>query len=219
MALFGFSFSQLSSFFQNLFGSLGQLVNSFKNGVTNTLHFWDHALHLKDSVLEEIDAWKNFKQDVRFKQRVISLESAIDKTRDLIQGIPDAWHSIIDIVKQVKEKISESSPEAATTELENDFKAATESGGLKNLVEKFPRIARAFEKFVGIAAVIFQAAESADNVIMDLQTIVDELRRIRLEIEKLDTIFLSQSNKRKTLKLADGSSIKIRIGHLHSAEA
>jgi hypothetical protein len=59
--------------------------------------------------------------------------------------------------------------------------------------------------------------EQIADVIDDLQTVVDELKRIRLEIEKLDTIFLQQGNKRKTLQLLNGKSIRIRVGRLHSA--
>lgn len=200
---------------QNFLGSFGQFFNSIKTGVAGVLHIWTNATNLKDSVLEEIDAWKNFKEDVRFKQRVINLETAIEKTRDLIQGIPEAWHSILDIIRQVKDSIAQSSPEQATSDLEEEFQSAAESGGLKGLLERFPRLARGLERAVGVIGVVFTAAEQVNNVISDLQSIVDELRRVRLEIEKLDTIFLSQSNKRKTLKLADGSTVKIRVGKLH----
>jgi len=216
VVLFGIDFGALWDAVKNFLGSLGQLIDTIEKKIAHVFTVWDTATKLKDSVLEEIEGWKNFKQDIRLKQRVINLERAIGKTKELIEGIPEAWHSIIDIVNEAKRSLKETTPEGLTSDLLEDFKAASESGTLKAFFEKFPSLARAAEKLVGVLAIIFDAVEKISTVIDDLQTIVDELKRIRLEIEKLDTIFLPQSNKRKVLHLSDGSTIKIRLGKLHS---
>jgi len=194
------------------FGPFGKLFDSLKQSYDKLINIFDAAHKLTDSVVSEVAAWRNFKQDIRFGQRVVQLESAVQKTRDLIEGIPSAWRSIVDIVKQFKESLTqETNPiedaEAATSDIE--------SGGIKTLLEKFPRLAKGLEKVLGALALVLQALESIASVITDLQTVVDEITRLRLEIEKLDTIFLSQSNKRKNIKLADGKTIRIRVGHLH----
>ena len=90
------------------------------------------------------------------------------------------------------------------------------SGGISALLRKFPALAKGLEKLLGVLGLIVQALDAIATTIDDLQQIVDELKALRLEFEKLDTIFLSQSNKRKTLRLADGSSIRVRVGKLHS---
>lgn len=214
MALF--DFSGIFQLIQNFLGPFGKLIDLVKKGVGHVTGIITAAVKLKDSILGEIDGWKNFKQDIRFKQRAIVLESAVQKTKDLIQGIPDSWHSIVDIVNEVKDLFKSGSTEGALDEAASAAEDI-EAGGLKSLLSKFPRLARGLERSLGIVALVVDALEKIANAIDDLQTILDELKRIRLEFEKLDTIFLSQSNKRKTLKLDDGSTIRIRVGKLHAS--
>jgi hypothetical protein len=119
---------------------------------------------------------------------------------------------VVDLAKQFKEDLfTEQAPEAG------ELLADVEEGGTKTIVDLFPKLGKAAEKILGVLGALVVALEQAVNLIADLQTIVDELKRIRLEIEKLDTIFLQQDNKRKYLKLANGKTIKIRLGKLHSA--
>lgn len=211
MALFGFDFGSLYTAVKGFLGPLGKLWDKLTETWNHLTNIYASATKLKDSIVGEIDGWRNFKQDIRIKQRVVQLESAISKTRALIEGIPAAWRSIVDIIKQFKSQISEGNPiedaEVASEEIE--------AGGIKALLTKFPALARGLEKALGFLAIVVQALEAIANTIDDVQTIVDELKALRLEIEKLDTIFLSQGNKRKTLRLADGGTIKIRVGHLH----
>ena len=207
-----FNFSGILDRIKTLLGPFGKLFDSLKQSYDKLIHIFDAANKLTTSVISEVNAWRNFKQDIRFAQRVVQLERAFQKTRDLIAGIPAAWHSIVDIVKQLKESLTqETNPiedaEAATADIE--------SGGIKTLLEKFPRLAKGLEKVLGALALLLQALETIASIIDDLQTVVDEITGLRQEIEKLDTIFLSQSNKRKTLKLANGSTIRVRVGKLH----
>lgn len=211
MALFGLDFAAIFTAVKGLLGPFGKLFDKLGETWTHITNIVASATHLRDSIVEEINGWKNFKQDIRVRQRVVQLESAVQKTRDLIEGIPLAWRSILDLIKQFKSQFNEPNPAEETEGLVEDI----EAGGIKNLLTKFPALARGLEKVLGFLAIVVQALETLSNAIDDIQTIVDELKRLRLEIEKLDTIFLSQSNKRKTIRLADGGSIKIRVGHLH----
>ena len=208
-------FFNLSGILQRIkafFGPFGKLFDSLKQSYDKLINIFDAAHKLTNSVVSEVAAWRHFKQDIRFAQRVVQLESAVQKTRDLIEGIPAAWRAIVDIVKQFKESLTQETNPIEDAEAAS---ADIESGGVKTLLERFPRLAKGLEKVLGALALVLQALESIASVIADLQTVVDEITRLRLEIEKLDTIFLSQSNKRKSLKLANGKSIRIRIGHLH----
>jgi uncharacterized protein Yka (UPF0111/DUF47 family) len=213
-SLFGFDLSGILTRIKTFLGPFGKLIDSLKESYDHLVNIFNAAEKLTNSIISEVDAWRNFKQDIRFSQRVIQIERAVQKTRDLIEGIPAAWHSIVDLIKQVKNQIGggESPVEEAETIAED-----VESGGIKNLLEKFPALGKALEKILGVLAILIQALSAISDSIDDVQQIVDEITRLRLEIEKLDTIFLSQSNKRKTLKLADGRSIKIRVGKLHAS--
>lgn len=212
MALFGIDFGSLFSSVKQFLGPLGQIWDKLGETFTHLKTVGERATQLKDSIVEEIDGWRNFKQDIRLRQRVVQIESAIEKTRALVEGIPAAWRSILDLIKQAKETLNVQNPveeaQAATEEIE--------TGGLKTLLTRFPALARACERVLAFLGILINALETISNVVDDFQTIVDEMKRLRLEFEKLDTVFLSQSNKRRRLKLADGSTIRIRVGHLHS---
>jgi hypothetical protein len=184
--------------FKQILGDLGKVFTNFKRTYEKFTGVFTAAHKLFDTVVSEIAGWKNFKQDLRLKQRVINLETAIQKTRDLIQGIPASWHAVVDLFSQIKSAIARD-----VVEEEGAALLAVETAGLSEIV-------------VGLT-IIYQVLSFVTSTIDDLQTIVDEVMRFRLEIEKLDTIFLSQSNKRKTLKLADGKTIRIRLGKLHHA--
>jgi len=210
-----FDFSAIFNAVKGFLGPFGKLIEQLKTTFTHLTNIFSDGEKLVDSVVAEVDAWRNFKQDIRFSQRVIQIERAIKKTRDLIEGVPASWRAIVDIFKQFKSQLSgEGNPaedaEAAVEEVET-------SGGVSALLKNFPALGRALEKVLGVLALVVQALEAISNTIADLQTIVDELKALRLEIEKLDTIFLSQSNKRKTLKLENGKTVKIRVGKLHAS--
>ncbi len=209
-----FNISGVLDRIKTFLGPFGKLFDSLKQSYDKLVNIFDAAQKLTNSVVSEVNGWRNFKQDIRFAQRVVQLESAVQKTRDLIEGIPAAWRSIVDIVKQLKESLTqETNPieeaEAATEDIE--------SGGIKTILQKFPRLAKGLEKVLGALALVLQALETIASIIDDVQTVVDEIARLRKEIEKLDTIFLSQSNKRKTLKLVNGRTIRIRLGKLHAS--
>lgn len=183
---------------QAILGDLGKLFTNVKTTFSHLTGVIGAGQHLFDSIVGEIDGFKNFREDIRIKSRVINLESAIAKTRDLILGIPASWRAILDIFSQVRKAVAKD-----VAAEEGAALLAIETAGLSEIAVA-----------IGI---FYQIISFVADIISDVQTIVDEIRALRLEIEKLDTIFLSQSNKRKRLKLVDGKSIRIRIGHLHGS--
>jgi hypothetical protein len=187
--------------FENLEKIGGDAVKLFKN-VKTTFNRLTGVIgagqHLIDTVKGEVDAWRNFKEDIRIKSRVINLESAIRKTRELILGIPASWRAVLDVISQIRKAIQKD-----IVAEEGAALLAIETAGLSEVA-------------VGVG-ILYQVLSFFADVIQDLQTIVDELQRLRLEVEKLDTVFLQQDNKRKSFKLANGKRIRVRIGRLHSA--
>jgi hypothetical protein len=168
---------------------LGQKIVSH---FTGTL---DAGIKLVASFESELAAFKNFREDFRLKSRVVNLERAITKTRELVQGLFDSWRAVLDIIKNITTKL--------------------EIGGVAEIAEAATGIGLPVA-LVNAIVLIVEVLDTIRNVIDDLQTIIDEITRIRLAIEKADTIFLSQSNKRKSIPLADGGSIRVRLGKLHS---
>ena len=189
-------FSKIGSFFKTAGKDLVSLVKNIITTFTKIKDLFGQVQTLIQSAKDEIDGWKHFKEDIRLKSRVVNLESAFTKTRDLVQGIPASWHAVLDLFSQIKSALAKD-----VAEEEGAALLAVETAGLSEVA-------------VAIA-IIYQVASFVESVVSDLQTILDEAKRLRLEVEKLDTVFLQQDNKRKTLKLDDGKSIKVRIGKLH----
>src|SRR6266480_2114507 len=87
---------------KTIISDLGKLAQNNTTVFSKAKDIFGNVQQLFDTVKGELDGWRNFKQDIRLKSRVVNLESAIQKTRDLIKGIPDSWHAILDVISQIK---------------------------------------------------------------------------------------------------------------------
>jgi hypothetical protein len=210
----------LDALLKPVFDEIAKLLAPFSKLFDLLTHFWTNiknlfsdAQNLVQSVIAEVNAWRNFKENISFKTRLVSLPIAYDATKEFILSIPAAWHAIVDIVNQIKGKLETGGN--PTEEAENALKDI-EEGGFKGILKQFPKFAKGLEKVLGFISLVADALESIISGIHDLQTIVDTLKGIREEIESADTVFLKQTNPRRIVKLEDGSTIKIRVGHLHS---
>ena len=191
-------FSKIGSFFKTAGKDLINLVKNIITVFTKVKDLFSEVNNLVASVKGEIDGWRNFKEDIRLKSRVVNLETAFRKTRDLVEGIPKSYHAVLDLFSQIKSALARD-----VAEEEGAALLAVETAGLSE-------VAVALQ-------IIYQVLSFVESVVSDLQTILDEAKGLRLEVEKLDTVFLSQDNKRKTLKLDNGKSIRIRVGKLHAS--
>jgi hypothetical protein len=191
-------FSKIGSFFKTAGQDLVNLVKNIITVFTKVKDLFSEVTTLVQSGKDEIDGWKHFKEDIRLKSRVVNLETAFKKTRDLVLGIPKSWHAVLDLFSQIKSALAKDIAEEEGAAL-----LAVETAGLSEVA-------------VAIA-IIYQVLSFVESVVSDLQTILDEAKLLRLEVEKLDTVFLQQDNKRKTVKLESGKSIRIRVGKLHAS--
>lgn len=192
------------------FGKIFDILSKFWNNLT---HVRENIQKLVDSIKGEIDAFRNFKEDVSFRTRVINLPKAIDRTQEFLQTIRSGWDSIVELWKELHTKLE---PAGNPTEEAEQAIQDIEQSGFKDIIKKFPKLLKGAEKVLGFVVIIADALESILTVIEDLQKIVDTVKAIREEIETGSTIFLQNKNARKTLKLKAGGSIRIRVGSLHS---
>jgi hypothetical protein len=195
------------------FAPFAKLFDFLTHVWSNVTNLFTDVQTLVQSVIAEINAWRNFKENISFQNRLVSLPVAYEQTKAFILQIPAAWHAIVDLFNELKGKFETTGN--PTEEAENALKDIEESG-FKSILKQFPKLAKGLEKVVGFAAILADALESIITGVHDLQTIVDTLKGIREEIESAQTIFLKQSNPRRIVKLADGSTMKIRVGNLHS---
>ena len=185
---------QLFDFLLKKFPALKKLLDLGQKLIQHFTGVFDAGVHLFESFQSEVQAFKNFREDFRLKSRVINIERAITKIRDLIQGLFDAWRSIVRLFKGLSFKL--------------------EAGGAAEVAEAATGIGLPIA-VVNALVLIVEVLDTVRNIIDSFQTVIDEITRLREFIETGDTIFLQQRNKRKVLRLADGSSIKIRVGKLH----
>ena len=197
--------SLLSPILGPLKGIVG-IATKFKDNTTGIL---DAATSLITEIEQEYSAIKNFKERPQWKNRVISVPHAIKSTTDLAKIPSVVIAAVKDLVSQVRTKL-----EPATVELEgiegiDDLRAlGLKIGG---------RVASVFEKVLGFMSLILDALVTIRATIDDLKTVIDSIRTVRQDLENLDGLFLTQKNPRKIEALADGGTIKIRVGSLHSA--
>lgn len=192
------------------FGKLFDLIGKFFTGFRDS---FNKSLQLSNLITSEIHAWVTFKEDIHFRTSVINIPIAIEKTKQLIDEIQNAWHAIIDIGQQIKKQASgqTESPTEEAIAAEKDIQAS----GIKTLLEKLPRLAKGLERILGFLAIAIGVLESVQSGIDDLTDIVTAIKDLRLTIEEGAIIFLQQKNPRKTVQLADGSSMRLRVGTLH----
>lgn len=194
--------------FNKLIGLVGRFFDNFKTAFNN-------GNALAGEVVNEINEWRNFRENINVKNRVISLPKAIEQTQALLDEIRNAWSAIADLAKQLKGEFEETSGGNPTEEAEQAI-ADIENSGFKGVIEKFPRLFKGLEKVLGFVAIAIDALEHIAAAINDLKAIVDAIRDIREEIETGSTIFLKSNNPRRIVHLDDGTSMKIRVGNLHS---
>jgi hypothetical protein len=211
----------LSRLFQPIIGPLMRLWGILKGFFTAVIDVIPETIDLVKLVYSEVLEWKNFRENLRFKGGVINLQSVRTKIEDLISEAITAWHSLVDLFTSGFRNITVRPIEEATDALTDviDAFGSLERLGLKAWLERIgPTLEKAGGKVFEVLAVIQAVAEELLKVVRELKSIVQFTKDVRLFAEEGDGIFLSQSNKRRKIKVADvsgGGEINIRLGNLH----
>jgi hypothetical protein len=186
----------LFNFLLKKFPALQKLLNLGQKLIEHFTGVFSAGVHLFESFESEVQAFKNFREDFRLKSRVVNVERAITKIRDLIQGLIDAWRVIVRLFKGLSFKL--------------------ETGGAAEVAEAATGIGLPIA-VVNALVIIVEVLDTVRNIIDSFQIVIDEITRLREFIETGDTIFLQQHNRRKVIRLQNGKTIKIRLGKLHSS--
>ena len=209
--------SELAKLFSPVLRPLKKLWGILKGFFTAIVECVPKTIHLFHSVIDEVQAWKSFKQNVSFKSGVINLQSVRDHIEDLIGEIIAAYNGIKDILTDgFKGSVGpfKAAGEAAA-ELADLFDGLGKFG-LKDFLSKVgPKLEKAGGKIFEVLAIMQAIAEKVVQLVDDLQAVVDAIRDVRSTFQTGEGLFLKQTNKRKVLTLEDGTKIKIRVGSLH----
>jgi len=184
---------QLWEFVLKKFPVLQKLLDLAKKIISHFTGVFQAGVDLVKSAETEFLTWKHFKEDVRFRQRVIQVEKALSKAEQFFQEIIKAWKDIVKIIRGAGLKL--------------------ETGGAAEIAEAATGIGLPIA-IVNAIVLVIEVLDTIRNVIDTAQNIVNVVRDLR-ELLEGDLIFLKQSNPRKNLKLEDGSTIRIRVGKLH----
>ena len=186
---------QLWDFVLKKFPVLQRLLDLAKKIIAHFTGVFQAGVDLVSSAETEFFKWKNFKEDIRFRQRVIQVEKALTKAEEFFQEIIKAWKDIVKIIRGSALKL--------------------ETGGAAEIAEAASGIGLPIAIVNGIVLVI-EVLDTIRNVIDTAQNIVNVVRDLRELIEG-DLIFLNQRNPRKRLRLQSGKTIRIRVGKLHAS--
>ena len=196
-------------------GPFGKVFTIITNFWTKLKDSWTKGLELTRLVQSELAAWKTFREAIPYRTGVISIPAAVDKTQQLIDQVVAAWDAIKDLAFQLKGKFDEmgfADPAAEARTAIEEIRVSR----FRDLLNKFPRLARALEKFLAWLGILLEFITLFESMVDDFTAIVIAIKGIREEVETGSTVFLSQKNRRKNLALQRGGSIQIRVGSLHS---
>jgi hypothetical protein len=185
---------QLFAFILKKFPVLQQLFDLGKKIISHFTGVFQAGVDLFNSAQSEFESWKHFKEDVRFKQRVIVVEQALKKVQQFTDELISAWKEILSLIKSAGVKL--------------------ETGGAAEIAEAATGIGLPIA-IVNAIVIVVEVLDTIRNLIDTAQNIVNVIKDVR-EFLQGDFLFLQQRNTRKVLKLESGGSIKIRVGNLHS---
>lgn len=185
--------TQLLEFVLNKFPALRRLFDLGKKIISHFTGVFQAGVDLVKSAEAEFLAWKHFKEDVRFRNRVIQVERALAKAKEFFDAIIKAWKDIVSVIKNAGVKL--------------------ETGGVAEIAEAASGIGLPIA-LVNAIVLIVEILDTIRNVIDTAQNIVTVVTDLR-ELLEGDLIFLQQRNTRRVMTLEDGTKIKIRVGKLH----
>jgi len=205
----------LSEKVQPILAPLKPVIKVLTDLKGSTIGLFDKVTHLSTTIKEEYDAIRNFKEDLHWRGRVVNAPEVVKKVKRLADIPSEVAGKIKDLIVRIKEQSPGGrSPGELADEAVADLEGIEDFRGL--LTKWVPKLAKGGERLLGVLAILVDVLVAWNAAIDDMQTIVDDVKEVRLDIEKLDLIFLPQNHARRYLKLEDGRTIRIRIGgHLH----
>ncbi len=205
----------LSDKLQPLLQPLRPVLKVLSDLKGSTIGLFDKITKLANTMKEEYEAIKNFKEDAHWRGRVVNAPQVVKKIKRLAEIPAQVANSVKDLVKRIEDQAPGGrSPADLADEASAELEGIEDFRGL--LTKYVPKLAKGAEKLLGVLAILVDVLVAWNAAIDDLQTIVDDVKEVRLDIEKLDLIFLPQNNPRRYVKLEDGRTVRWRVGgHLH----
>ncbi len=164
-------------------GPIRTVILQLRTAVDTLTHVFETGKEIIDDTVGIYHELQHFDLNPKWQIRVLSAPDAIQNVKDLTEA---------------PGKI---------------FLAAGSVEGF--LLRVFPRLARAIGKAIAkILAIVGLVAEGlidVSNALADIKTFVGQFRVALESLNRLDAVFLRQNKKRETVRLEDGSTMRIRV--------
>lgn len=206
----------LFNFKSVLVGPLSRVLASIRTTIDTAIHIFDVVKETVEDAKSIYDEIQNFDINPHWKIRAISAPETVAHIKELAEVPTKIVIAVRDLSGRIREAVSTfKSPVGEATA------AVEEAGSLEGgLLRIFPRLAsllgKAATRILAFAGLIVQLVIDVDNAVADIHTLVKQLRTALESLNHLDAIFLQQNNPRRIVRLEDGSTMKIRVGKLHS---
>jgi len=197
-------------------GPIRTVILQLRTAIDTLTHVFDTCQGILDDSVGIWTELKNFELKPHWHTRALSVPDAIDNVKDLAEVPGKIFIAVKDLWSRLKSKVATPSQQAA-----DEAVAAIEEAGTVEgfLIRVFPRLARligkAIAKILAIVGFVVEGLIDASNALADIRTLVGQFRVAIESLNHLDAVFLRQNKKRKTLRLEDGSTIRIRIPRRH----
>jgi hypothetical protein len=190
---------------------LAPVLKVLTNLKDSTVGLFDKITKLTTTIRTEYEAIRNFKEDLHWRGRVVNAPQVVKKVKRLADIPSEVALKVKDLIQRIEEQSPQGkSPAALADEAAADLEGIESFRGL--LTKWVPKLAKGAERLLGVLAILVDVLVAWNAAIDDLQTIADDVKEVRLDIEKLDLIFLPQNNPRRWVTLTDGRRMRIRVG-------
>jgi len=197
----GIDFGRLGLGLGGITDAIGQLIQEAEDTFTAVHTIVPRTRDIIAQVQSEVTAWSTFTHAFPdlFANRVINIESTRRRLRGILAGLAESWERIKDIGELLKEP-------------------TTTVGFVHSLESSRNPFVRGIGRTIRLLLVVRVYVEKVSAILDDLEQIINEAKAIRLAVENVEAIFLKQSNPRQRVQLANGNTIRIRVGSLHTGE-
>ncbi len=197
-------------------GPIRTVILQLRTAIDTLTHVFETGQAIVDDTVGIIHEIQTFDVNPHWKVRVLSAPDAIQNVKDLFEVPGKIFIAVKDVWARIRSKVITPSQAAA----DEAVASIEEAGAVEGFfLRVFPRLARAIGKAIAkvlaIVGLVVEALIDVSNVLADIRTLVGQFRVALESLNKMDAVFLRQNKKRQTLRLEDGSTIRIRVPRRH----
>lgn len=199
-------------------GPIRTVILQLRTAIDTLTHVFETVQGIIDDTVGIYHELQHFELKPHWQTRALSVPDAIQNIKDLSEVPGKIFIAAKDLWTRLKSKVAQPSAQAADEAVASIEEAGSVEGFLLRV---FPRLAkligRAIAKILAIVGFVVEALIDVSNGLADIRALVGQFRVALESLNHLDAVFLRQNKKRQTLRLEDGSTIRVRIPRRHGS--